>query len=179
MSCNGCRVLRKGCSESCVLRPCLQWIETAEAQGHATVFVAKFFGRADLMSFVSNVPENQRPGKFILISFNSFYSFLRPTLYFFPCCLCSSVSVPAVRSLRENGQPCQRCCGPSLDRKLARLPGGRGDRTPRRHAQDHAGAHGPDLSRCSRRRDIGSCMLRHLENPTPEPDLRFHELQIS
>lgn len=64
MSCNGCRVLRKGCSESCILRPCLQWIESAESQGHATVFVAKFFGRAGLMSFISAVPENQRPALF-------------------------------------------------------------------------------------------------------------------
>lgn len=64
MSCNGCRVLRKGCSENCILRPCLQWIETPEAQGHATVFVAKFFGRAGLMSFISAVPENQRPALF-------------------------------------------------------------------------------------------------------------------
>ncbi|ESR39304.1 LOB domain-containing protein 38 [Citrus sinensis] len=62
MSCNGCRVLRKGCSESCILRPCLQWIESPESQGHATVFVAKFFGRAGLMSFISAVPESQRPG---------------------------------------------------------------------------------------------------------------------
>ncbi|GMH24054.1 hypothetical protein Nepgr_025897 [Nepenthes gracilis] len=64
MSCNGCRILRKGCSESCALRPCLQWIESPEAQGYATVFVAKFFGRAGLMSFVSNVPESQRPALF-------------------------------------------------------------------------------------------------------------------
>nr|GMC62730.1 LOB domain-containing protein 37 [Ipomoea batatas] len=64
MSCNGCRVLRKGCSENCILRTCLQWIESAEAQGHATVFVAKFFGRAGLMSFISAVPENQRPSLF-------------------------------------------------------------------------------------------------------------------
>ncbi|KAL0907127.1 hypothetical protein M5K25_025671 [Dendrobium thyrsiflorum] len=64
MSCNGCRVLRKGCSDSCVLRPCLQWIESSEAQGHATVFVAKFFGRAGLMSFISAVPEPQRPALF-------------------------------------------------------------------------------------------------------------------
>ncbi|KAJ0234341.1 LOB domain-containing protein 37 [Hirschfeldia incana] len=64
MSCNGCRVLRKGCSESCILRPCIQWIETADAQGHATVFVAKFFGRAGLMSFISAVPESQRPALF-------------------------------------------------------------------------------------------------------------------
>ncbi|KAF8728338.1 hypothetical protein HU200_018383 [Digitaria exilis] len=61
MSCNGCRVLRKGCSEACVLRPCLQWIDTADAQGHATVFVAKFFGRAGLLSFISAVPDAQRP----------------------------------------------------------------------------------------------------------------------
>ncbi|KAK6945998.1 Lateral organ boundaries, LOB [Dillenia turbinata] len=64
MSCNGCRVLRKGCSENCVLRSCLQWIGTPEAQGHATVFVAKFFGRAGLMSFLSAVPESQRPALF-------------------------------------------------------------------------------------------------------------------
>ncbi|KAJ0248839.1 LOB domain-containing protein 38 [Hirschfeldia incana] len=64
MSCNGCRVLRKGCSETCILRPCIQWIESAEAQGHATVFVAKFFGRAGLMSFISSVPESQSPALF-------------------------------------------------------------------------------------------------------------------
>jgi hypothetical protein len=63
MSCNGCRVLRKGCSETCILRPCLQWIENSDAQGHATVFVAKFFGRAGLMGFISAVPDVQRPGK--------------------------------------------------------------------------------------------------------------------
>ncbi|KAJ1375242.1 Lateral organ boundary [Sesbania bispinosa] len=71
MSCNGCRVLRKGCSESCVLRPCLQWIDSPEAQGHATVFVAKFFGRAGLMSFISNVPETQRPALFQSLLFEA------------------------------------------------------------------------------------------------------------
>ncbi|XP_062213378.1 LOB domain-containing protein 38-like [Phragmites australis] len=64
MSCNGCRVLRKGCSEGCVLRPCLQWIDAADAQGHATVFVAKFFGRAGLLSFISAVPDAERPALF-------------------------------------------------------------------------------------------------------------------
>jgi hypothetical protein len=57
-------VLRKGCSDSCILRPCLQWIENADAQGHATVFVAKFFGRAGLMGFISAVPDGQRPALF-------------------------------------------------------------------------------------------------------------------
>lgn len=64
MSCNGCRVLRKGCSDACPLRPCLQWIDGAEAQGHATVFVAKFFGRAGLMGFIAAVPETQRQALF-------------------------------------------------------------------------------------------------------------------
>ncbi|OMP01852.1 hypothetical protein COLO4_11550 [Corchorus olitorius] len=71
MSCNGCRVLRKGCSETCILRPCLQWIESPEAQGHATVFVAKFFGRAGLMSFISAVPESQRPALFQSLLFEA------------------------------------------------------------------------------------------------------------
>uniref|UniRef100_A0A7N0T514 LOB domain-containing protein n=1 Tax=Kalanchoe fedtschenkoi TaxID=63787 RepID=A0A7N0T514_KALFE len=71
MSCNGCRVLRKGCSETCVLRPCLQWIDSPESQGHATVFVAKFFGRAGLMSFISNVPESQRPALFQSLLFEA------------------------------------------------------------------------------------------------------------
>ncbi|XVE82911.1 hypothetical protein DITRI_Ditri16bG0043200 [Diplodiscus trichospermus] len=71
MSCNGCRVLRKGCSETCILRPCLQWIDSPEAQGHATVFVAKFFGRAGLMSFISAVPESQRPALFQSLLFEA------------------------------------------------------------------------------------------------------------
>ncbi|KAJ0252365.1 LOB domain-containing protein 39 [Hirschfeldia incana] len=71
MSCNGCRVLRKGCSETCILRPCLQWIESAEAQGHATVFVAKFFGRVGLMSFITAVPEPNRPALFQSLLFEA------------------------------------------------------------------------------------------------------------
>ncbi|KAH7430856.1 hypothetical protein KP509_08G017400 [Ceratopteris richardii] len=64
MSCNGCRVLRKGCSDTCILRSSLQWIDSPEAQGHATVFVAKFFGRAGMISFISAVSESQRPALF-------------------------------------------------------------------------------------------------------------------
>ncbi|KVI02693.1 LOB domain-containing protein 37-like [Cynara cardunculus var. scolymus] len=71
MSCNGCRVLRKGCSENCVLRPCLQWIQTPESQAYATVFVAKFFGRAGLMSFISAVPDNQRQSLFQSLLFEA------------------------------------------------------------------------------------------------------------
>ncbi|TKY51027.1 LOB domain-containing protein 38 [Spatholobus suberectus] len=64
MSCNGCRVLRKGCSDDCMLRHCLLWIENPQGQARATLFVAKFFGRATLMSFVSSVPANQRSALF-------------------------------------------------------------------------------------------------------------------
>ncbi|XP_022766455.1 LOB domain-containing protein 38-like isoform X2 [Durio zibethinus] len=32
MSCNGCRVLRKRCSDTCVLRSSLRWIESSQAQ---------------------------------------------------------------------------------------------------------------------------------------------------
>ncbi|XVE66726.1 hypothetical protein DITRI_Ditri08aG0102800 [Diplodiscus trichospermus] len=71
MSCNGCRVLRKGCSENCMLRQSLQCIDNPQAQAHATVFVAKFFGRAGLMSFLSSVPQPQRPALFQSLLFEA------------------------------------------------------------------------------------------------------------
>ncbi|XP_028780602.1 LOB domain-containing protein 38-like [Neltuma alba] len=61
MSCSGCRVLRKRCSDECMLRHCFQGIQGPQAQAHATVFLAKFFGRARLMSFVSAVSSSQDP----------------------------------------------------------------------------------------------------------------------
>ncbi|KAI4298547.1 hypothetical protein L6164_032094 [Bauhinia variegata] len=64
MSCNGCRVLRKGCSDDCMLRHCFRGIDNPQAESHATIFVAKFFGRATLMSFLSSVPANQRSALF-------------------------------------------------------------------------------------------------------------------
>ncbi|MCD7457899.1 LOB domain-containing protein 41 [Datura stramonium] len=64
MSCNGCRVLRKGCSESCSIRPCLQWIKTPESQSNATVFLAKFYGRAGLMNLINAGPDHLRPAIF-------------------------------------------------------------------------------------------------------------------
>ncbi|KAA8545782.1 hypothetical protein F0562_020767 [Nyssa sinensis] len=71
MSCNGCRVLRKGCTENCILRQSLQGIESPQAQANATIFVAKFFGRAGLMSFISAVPESQRPALFQSLLFEA------------------------------------------------------------------------------------------------------------
>ncbi|KAJ8630662.1 hypothetical protein MRB53_023985 [Persea americana] len=64
MSCNGCRVLRKGCSDTCSIRPCLDWIQNPESQANATLFLAKFYGRAGLMNLLSAGPENLRPAVF-------------------------------------------------------------------------------------------------------------------
>lgn len=64
MSCNGCRVLRKGCSETCSIRPCLQWIKSPDSQANATVFLAKFYGRAGLMNLINAGPDHLRPAIF-------------------------------------------------------------------------------------------------------------------
>ncbi|KAJ7971216.1 LOB domain-containing protein [Quillaja saponaria] len=64
ISCNGCRVLRKGCSEICSIRPCLQWIKSPDSQAHATVFLAKFYGRAGLMNLINAASEHLRPAIF-------------------------------------------------------------------------------------------------------------------
>ncbi|THU71910.1 hypothetical protein C4D60_Mb04t06500 [Musa balbisiana] len=64
MSCNGCRVLRKGCSDNCSIRPCLQWIKSCESQANATVFLAKFYGRAGLLNLINAGPEHLRPAIF-------------------------------------------------------------------------------------------------------------------
>ncbi|XP_020217488.1 LOB domain-containing protein 41 [Cajanus cajan] len=64
MSCNGCRVLRKGCTQDCSIRPCLQWIKNPESQANATVFLAKFYGRAGLINLVNAGPQHLRPAIF-------------------------------------------------------------------------------------------------------------------
>ncbi|KAH7528750.1 hypothetical protein FEM48_Zijuj05G0105200 [Ziziphus jujuba var. spinosa] len=64
LSCNGCRVLRKGCSESCPIRPCLQWIKSSESQSNATLFLAKFYGRAGLLNLINASPPHLRPATF-------------------------------------------------------------------------------------------------------------------
>ncbi|KAI3462535.1 hypothetical protein Pfo_019198 [Paulownia fortunei] len=64
MSCNGCRVLRKGCSDDCSIRPCLEWIKSPESQANATVFLAKFYGRAGLMNLINAGPHHLRPAIF-------------------------------------------------------------------------------------------------------------------
>ncbi|CAM8936556.1 hypothetical protein QQ045_013920 [Rhodiola kirilowii] len=71
MSCNGCRALRKGCGDSCVLRPSLQWIVGHQAQANAILFAAKFFGRSDLIGFLSAVPDDRKPALFQSLLFEA------------------------------------------------------------------------------------------------------------
>ncbi|XP_030499237.2 LOB domain-containing protein 42 [Cannabis sativa] len=63
-SCNGCRVLRKGCSDDCAIRPCLQWIKSPDSQAQATLFLAKFYGRTGLLNLINAGPQYLRPAVF-------------------------------------------------------------------------------------------------------------------
>ncbi|XP_038898929.1 LOB domain-containing protein 41-like [Benincasa hispida] len=71
MSCNGCRVLRKGCSEACSIRPCLQWIKSPQSQANATFFLAKFYGRAGLVNLINAGPDHLRPAIFKSLLFEA------------------------------------------------------------------------------------------------------------
>ncbi|XP_044494524.1 LOB domain-containing protein 42-like [Mangifera indica] len=64
MSCNGCRILRKGCSDDCTIKPCLDWIRSSESQANATLFLAKFYGRAGLINLLEAGPQHLRPAIF-------------------------------------------------------------------------------------------------------------------
>ncbi|KAG6397644.1 hypothetical protein SASPL_143814 [Salvia splendens] len=78
MSCNGCRVLRKGCSDNCSIRPCLEWIKSPESQANATVFLAKFYGRAGLMNLINAGPSHLRPGIFRSLLYDACGRILNP-----------------------------------------------------------------------------------------------------
>ncbi|OIV90931.1 hypothetical protein TanjilG_16891 [Lupinus angustifolius] len=64
VSCNGCRTLRKGCSDNCVLRPSLEWINSPDCQSNATMFLAKFYGRTAFINLISAAPESLRTDVF-------------------------------------------------------------------------------------------------------------------
>ncbi|GER40203.1 LOB domain-containing protein [Striga asiatica] len=134
MSCNGCRVLRRGCSENCILRPCLDWIQNPQAQANATIFVSKFFGRSDLMSFISAVPENKRPALFQSLLFEACGRTVNP--------------VGGAVGLLSTGN--WHICQMAVDTVLAGgelrplavgIPAPGGERDPSRHRA--AGMHGP------------------------------------
>ncbi|KAG6406862.1 hypothetical protein SASPL_134474 [Salvia splendens] len=50
MSCSGCRILRRGCSDHCILRPCLDWIPVSK--------------RSYLLTFIASIPVSKRSALF-------------------------------------------------------------------------------------------------------------------
>ncbi|KAL2347586.1 hypothetical protein Fmac_001586 [Flemingia macrophylla] len=79
MSCNGCRILRKGCPQNCVIRPCLEWINSPDGQSNATLFLAKFYGRAGLLNLINAAPETHRPEVFKSLLFEACGRIVNPT----------------------------------------------------------------------------------------------------
>ncbi|TKY69356.1 LOB domain-containing protein 41 [Spatholobus suberectus] len=79
LSCNGCRILRKGCSEDCVIRPCLEWINGPQAQANATLFLAKFYGRAGLLNLINTAPQHLRPAVFKSLMYEACGRIVNPT----------------------------------------------------------------------------------------------------
>ncbi|KAH9603562.1 hypothetical protein KSS87_013000, partial [Heliosperma pusillum] len=63
-SCNGCRILRKGCNKNCLLRQSLTLINSLQSQSYATLFLSKFIGRGPLLSFLAAAPLSLRPVMF-------------------------------------------------------------------------------------------------------------------
>ncbi|KAL9324511.1 hypothetical protein ACSQ67_009368 [Phaseolus vulgaris] len=64
LSCNGCRVLRRGCPAECPIRISLEWISCPESQSNATLFLAKFYGRQGLLNLLSDAPSHLQPAVF-------------------------------------------------------------------------------------------------------------------
>jgi hypothetical protein len=56
----------------------LQWIRNPDAQGNATVFLAKFYGRAGLINLITAGPENVRPAIFRSLLYEACGRMLNP-----------------------------------------------------------------------------------------------------
>uniref|UniRef100_J3L0E6 LOB domain-containing protein n=1 Tax=Oryza brachyantha TaxID=4533 RepID=J3L0E6_ORYBR len=141
MSCNGCRVLRKGCSEGCTIRPCLQWIKTPEAQANATVFLAKFYGRAGLLNLLAAGPDHLRPAVFRSLLYEACGRIVNP-IYGSVGLLWSAPTPSTAPSLPEQPPP------PSAAPRPPAAAARRTSRSPRRvgdHDDDHLLLH-PALS---------------------------------
>ncbi|KAK7407530.1 hypothetical protein VNO78_09483 [Psophocarpus tetragonolobus] len=78
-SCNGCRILRKGCCEECIIKPCLEWINSPNAQANATLFLAKFYGRVGLLNLINAAPPHLRPVVFKSLLYESCGRIANPT----------------------------------------------------------------------------------------------------
>ncbi|XP_020212783.1 LOB domain-containing protein 41 [Cajanus cajan] len=64
LSCNGCRVLRRGCTPECPIRTSLQWIHSPNSQSNATLFLAKFYGRQGLLNLLTTASTHLQPAVF-------------------------------------------------------------------------------------------------------------------
>ncbi|WJX18168.1 hypothetical protein P8452_07996 [Trifolium repens] len=78
-SCNGCRVLRKGCSDDCIIRPCLEWIKSPESQGNATLLLAKFYGRTGLLNLLANATNQNAQAVFKSLLYEASGRLVNPT----------------------------------------------------------------------------------------------------
>ncbi|TKY50832.1 LOB domain-containing protein 42 [Spatholobus suberectus] len=79
LSCNGCRILRKGCSDNCIIRPCLEWINSGESQANATLFLAKFYGRTGLLNLITAAPQHLAPVVFRSLLYEACGRLANPT----------------------------------------------------------------------------------------------------
>ncbi|WJX43583.1 hypothetical protein P8452_30658 [Trifolium repens] len=79
MSCNGCRALRKGCSQDCIIKPCLEWISSPESQGNATLFLAKFYGRTGLLNLLANATNQNSQAVFKSLLYEASGRLVNPT----------------------------------------------------------------------------------------------------
>ncbi|KAJ1436219.1 Lateral organ boundary [Sesbania bispinosa] len=79
LSCNGCRILRRGCSENCIIRPCLEWINSAESQANATLFLAKFYGRTGLLNLLDAAPHHLGSAVFKSLLYEACGRLVNPT----------------------------------------------------------------------------------------------------
>ncbi|XP_044438673.1 LOB domain-containing protein 40-like [Aegilops tauschii subsp. strangulata] len=58
--------------EGCTIRPCLDWIRSPDAQANATVFLAKFYGRVELLNLLAASPDaGLRPALFHLLLYEA------------------------------------------------------------------------------------------------------------
>ncbi|XP_058731162.1 LOB domain-containing protein 42-like [Vicia villosa] len=79
LSCNGCRTLHKGCSDDCIIKPCLEWINSPESQCNATLFLAKFFGRTGLLNLLANASKQNAPAVFRSLLYEASGRLINPT----------------------------------------------------------------------------------------------------
>ncbi|KAI7757647.1 hypothetical protein M8C21_019299, partial [Ambrosia artemisiifolia] len=72
-------VLRKGCEDDCIIRPCLSWITSPKSQANATLFLSKFYGRTGLLNLIGAGPPHLRPDIFKSLLYEACGRIMNPT----------------------------------------------------------------------------------------------------